>query len=75
MKYFAISAVLLMSTLTAQVSRADDFEPFGYLTVGASRSAVLFEGTLDDSFDNFAGPGIPASSHIGDSWGANAHAG
>lgn len=72
MKYFAISAVLLMTTLAAHTARADDFEPFGYLTVGASRSSSLFEGTLDDALE---GPGAPSNSHVGDSWGANVHAG
>lgn len=72
MKYFAISAVLLMSTFAAPSVRADDFEPFGYLNIGASRSAAVFDETLDDAFTS---PGAPASSHIGDTWGANAHAG
>lgn len=69
MKYFAISAVLLVSALAAQVTRADDqFKPFGYVTIGASRSAALFDGTIQDAF-------TPLSGQIGDTWGANAHAG
>ncbi len=70
MKYFAISAVLLVSTLAAHVARADDdkFDPYGYVTIGASRSTGLFEGTLDDAF-------TPLSSEVSGSWGANAHAG
>ena len=69
MKYFAISAVLIVSTLAANAARADDkFEPYGYVTIGASRSAALFEDSLDDAF-------TPLKSHVSDSWGANAHAG
>ncbi len=77
MKYLAISAVLLVSTLAAPSARADDFEPFGYLTVGASRSAAVFDSTLDDAFTNWSvlAPGQPSAGHIGDTWGANAHAG
>ena len=70
MKYFAISAVLIVSTLTAHVARADDdkFDPYGYLTIGASRSAGLFDGTVGDAFS-------PLSGQVSGSWGANAHAG
>jgi opacity protein-like surface antigen len=76
MKYFAISAVLLVSTLAAPSVRADDdFKPFGYLTVGASRSAAVFDSTLDDAFTGIFASGAQGSSHIGDTWGANAHAG
>jgi hypothetical protein len=69
MKYFAISAVLLVSALSAQVSRADDkFEPFGYVTVGGSRAGSIFDETIGDAFN-------PLRGQTGDSWGANAHAG
>lgn len=68
MKYFAISAVLLFSSLAAHVARADDkFEPYGYLTVGASRSDATFDGSLKDAFG--------VNGTVGDTWGANAHAG
>ncbi len=69
MRHFAISLLLIVCTLAANAARADDkFEPYGYVTIGASRSAALFQDTLDDAF-------APAKSHVSDSWGANAHAG
>ena len=74
MKCLALSLVLLVSTLAAQVSRADDkFEPFGYLTVGGSYGRNLMDGTFDDAW----GGVFSANAHttIGDTWGANAHLG
>jgi opacity protein-like surface antigen len=68
MKLFAISAVLLVSSLAAHVARADDeFKPYGYVTVGASRSDATFDGTLKDAFG--------VNGTVGDTWGANGHAG
>lgn len=70
MKCLALSAVLLVSTLAAQVSRADDkFEPFGYLTVGGSYGRDLMDGTFDDAFSGVV------HTTIADTWGANAHLG
>jgi opacity protein-like surface antigen len=69
MRYFAVSAILLVTTLAAPVSRADDdFKPFTYLTVGASRGVGLFDGTIEDAFN-------PLSGQVSDTWGANAHVG
>src|SRR5262245_3989583 len=72
MKYLAISALLLVSTIGAQTVRADDNDPYnrsgGYIDIGATRSVALFENSIEDAFE-------PLSAHVGDSWGAHAEAG
>ena len=62
--------VLVVSTIAAPAARAaDEFKPFTYVSVGASRSLQLFE----ERSTTLAPPGT--SAHVGNTWGANAHAG
>jgi len=69
MKYFAMSALLAVSTLAVSARAADDeFKPFGYVQVDASRAAQFINGALGDAF-------TPLHATVADTWGADAHAG
>ena len=71
MKYLAITALFLVSTIAAQTVRADD-DPYnrsgGYIGVGGSYALPLSGNSFDDAFK-------PLNADVSRSWGAHATAG